>query len=102
MWRVLTKMRTPEEMLWQAIIYTIFDDADRDIYNAKSVEFLEMQKSKRLFEMSSKYFEFLCSNINIHPDRLKLAMIEKYDRAKRDFPLRLLSREILMPSEVLR
>ncbi len=95
-------MQTAEHGLWRTVIYTIFDDADRDIAYAKSVEFLDLQASKRILETKSKHFEWMCLLIEIHPDWIRRSLLAKYDVAKKDFHRRLQHPETSLTLEALK
>ena len=92
-------MSTPEIKLWKEIIYTIFDDADRDIKSAITPGFLDLQLSKRLLETESKWFISMCGIVEIHEDYLRKALIKKYTDAKKDFRPRSQPLETLNSSE---
>lgn len=86
-------MSTPEINLWKEIIYTIFDDADRDIKSAMTPGFLDLQLSKRLYETESRWFISMCSMVEIHEDYIRRALIQRYEQAKKDLRFRLQHQE---------
>jgi len=92
---------TTEHSLWNAVIYTIFTDVDKDISVAMTTRYLDLQHQRRAIEMKTRHFAMLCSLVDIHPDRVRLAIAKKYESAKKDFRHRSRTQGTLSPSAIL-